>query len=203
MSAKNRSIVALIAVLCLTASLFVAIPTRSESAVDDPRVDVNDDGTIDMADLSISIDKFMTSRAPMNKTALLLEVQTARAHNETYSTSLETRTGYDWSWQDIPGMTVQITLETSCTLVVMFSAEAQTTTDFLELYARATVDSIAANPSTVTLTKLLDWASHSFTFYKPNVAPGTHTVRIQWSFNDEVGNVQIRARALIVTSLLQ
>jgi hypothetical protein len=202
MTKKRELIIAVLSTLCLITTLFTVLPTNSSYEYD-PWTDIDNDGSIDMADISIVIDNFMTSGTPMNKTALLLEVQTARAHNETYSTSLETRSGYDWSWQDISGMTVQITLETSCTLLIMFSAEALTTTTYLELYARATVDSIAANPPAVTLTKLLDWASHSFTFYKSNVAPGTHTVRIQWSFNDELGSVQIRTRTLIVTSLLQ
>ncbi len=199
---KKDLILAVIATFCVTVVLFSIIPINSIPPYD-PWADINDDGKIDMIDMWYEAKLFGALGDPINKTALVLELQTAHAHNETYSTTLETRSGYDWSWQDIPGMSVSVTLQTNSTLLIMFSAEAQTSTDFLEIYVRAMVDATPANPSTgVTLTKLMDWASHSFTFYKPNVAPGTHTIKIQWSFNDEVGSVQIRGRTLIVTSLL-
>jgi hypothetical protein len=64
-----------------------------------------------------------------------------------------------FNWQDMPDMTVKVTLETDATLLIMFSAQALTTQDWLEMHVRATVDSTQANPSTgVILTKSNEWA---------------------------------------------
>lgn len=77
MKIKKGLIIAILATLCLAVTLFATIPTRSQSGSSyDPWVDVNDDGSIDMADISIAIDSFMTTGTPINKTALLLELQT-------------------------------------------------------------------------------------------------------------------------------
>ena len=204
MKIRKDFIFAVLTTFCLTVTLFSILPTRSAPGSYDPWADINNDGKINMYDIGYVASRFMATGEPINKTALALELDTARAHNETYSTTLETRSGYDWGWKDMPGMTAQITIKTKSTLLIMFSAEGLTGTDYLEIYVRAMVDSTTANPSTgVTLTKLLAWASFSFTFYQRNVTPGTHTITIQWSYNDEVGSVQVRGRTLIVTSLLE
>jgi len=202
---KKRLVVTVLAAFCLAAALFAVIPISLQDVGDyDPWLDVNDDGSIEMKDVSAVARAYGTSGAPVNKTKLALEVATAQAHGEAFSTTLETRSGFDWGWGDLAGMTVDVTVETNCMLLIMFSAEAQTTQDWLEIYVRALVDGAQANPAAgVTLTKLMDWASHSFTFYMPNVTPGTHTVKIQWAYNDEVGQVQVKTRTLIVTALLQ
>ena len=203
---KKDLTVAVLTTFILTVTLFSVLPTRSAPGSApgyDFWADINGDGKINMYDISYTAQRFGATGEPINKTALVQEIDTARAHNETYSTTLETRSGYDWGWKDMPNMTVQITLKTTSTLLIMFSAEATTGTNYLEIYVRAMVDSTPANPPEgVTLTKLLDWASFSFTFYKPNVTPETHTVTIQWSYNDEVGSVQVNGRSMIVTSLL-
>jgi len=68
---KKQLVIAVIAVLCLAVTLFVTIPTRSQTGTEyDPWVDVNDDGSIDMADISIAIDKFMTSGTPGTKASI-------------------------------------------------------------------------------------------------------------------------------------
>jgi hypothetical protein len=61
---KKDLIIAILATFCMTVALFMILPTRSQQSGYDPWVDVNGDGSIDMADLSIGIDKFMTSGAP-------------------------------------------------------------------------------------------------------------------------------------------
>lgn len=170
----------------------------------DPWVDYNEDGLIDIFDVVHIAGAFGGIGEPINKAALLLELQTARTHNETYSTTLEEISGYDamFNWQDMPDMTVKVTLETDATLLIMFSAQALTTQDWLEMHVRATVDSTQANPSTgVILTKSNEWASHSYTFYSPNLATGTYTIKIEWRLNDEVGSGQVMGRTLVVTAL--
>jgi hypothetical protein len=64
MTSKKYLIIAVLATFCLTATLFMIVPTRSQSGGYDARTDVNGDGTIDMADISIGIDGFMTSGDP-------------------------------------------------------------------------------------------------------------------------------------------
>jgi len=63
MTNRKDLVIAVLGTFCLTATLFMIVPTRSQSGLNDydTWTDVNGDGTIDMADISISIDKFMTS----------------------------------------------------------------------------------------------------------------------------------------------
>lgn len=75
MTNRKDLIVAVLGTFCLTATLFMIVPTRSQSGSYDPWIDVNDDGSIDMADISIEIDNFMAAGTPIDKTALLLELQ--------------------------------------------------------------------------------------------------------------------------------
>lgn len=77
MTSKKDLFVAIVATFCLTATLFLIIPTRSQSQprTYDPWVDTNDDGTIDIYDAIILSSIFGTSGTPVNKTALLLELE--------------------------------------------------------------------------------------------------------------------------------
>jgi len=56
---KKYLFVAVLATFCLTATLFMIVPTRSQTGSYDPWEDVNDDGSVDMLDISIAIDHFM------------------------------------------------------------------------------------------------------------------------------------------------
>lgn len=72
----KKVIIAVLATICLTATLFIAIPTMSSPGLEyDHWYDINDDGSLDMADISLLIDNFMASGTAINKTALLLELQ--------------------------------------------------------------------------------------------------------------------------------
>jgi hypothetical protein len=61
MVTKRVLIAAVLATFCLTATLFMIVPTRSQSGSYDPWTDINGDGKIDMADISMAIDGFMSS----------------------------------------------------------------------------------------------------------------------------------------------
>ena len=77
MITKKDLIIAVIATFCLTSTLFMILPTRSSSNTEayDAWLDVNDDGNINILDISSLAIVFGASGNPINKTALLLELQ--------------------------------------------------------------------------------------------------------------------------------
>ncbi|MGD8566212.1 MAG: hypothetical protein PVF96_07695 [Candidatus Bathyarchaeota archaeon] len=86
---KRDLIVVVLLTFCLTALLFQVLPISSQSAGDyDPWYDVNDDGTIDMRDIGGMARKFGTSGTPINKTELLLELQSRLDELDTLVASL-------------------------------------------------------------------------------------------------------------------
>jgi len=100
---KKDLIIAVLATFCLTATLFSIIPTKSspDSGEYDPWVDITDDGKIDGKDIALVSKLFGTLGTPINKTALLLELQARidnlnaslldlEAYLETRMTTLET-----------------------------------------------------------------------------------------------------------------
>jgi len=78
MVTKKDLVIAILCTFCLTVSLFMIIPTRSSPDMGnyDPWIDVNDDGVIDISDLVIMVGSIPSSGQKINKTALLLELQT-------------------------------------------------------------------------------------------------------------------------------
>jgi hypothetical protein len=73
----KRYVIAAIFAFCLIMTLFLAIPTRSIPTVGeyDPWADINDDGTIDIKDVSYVARLFGTDGEAINKTELLLGLQ--------------------------------------------------------------------------------------------------------------------------------
>jgi len=204
MANKRNMSVAVLATFCLTVTIFSIIPVMS-APVYDPLKDVNDDGVIDAKDWQLVKVRIPSVGIPINKTELLLEVQTARTHNESSSTTLSEISSYaGMNWNDMAEMSVTIDLASSSMLVITFSAQARNMgTGLYELSARATVDAAPANPSNgVMLTQSTYWGTYSCTFYASNVSAGTHTVKIQWRTNDENSGAQVIGRTLIVTTLL-
>jgi len=70
-------IAAAIATLCLTTTLLMTVPIRSsfKSGEFNPWADLNDDGIVDIFDAIILSNAFETSGTPINKTALLNELE--------------------------------------------------------------------------------------------------------------------------------
>ena len=213
---RKKLIAAVLAALCVTSALPLMIPILS-LPIDggyDPWVDTNDDGIINYQDLGNMATRFGTSVTPINKTDLLLELQ-ARIdmlnstlsnilpNNLTYSMTLADISSYAaLYWQNMSDMSVEITLATDSTLLIMFSAQARISGTWRSMYVRAMVDAAPANPPNgVTLTESDEWASHSYTFYIQNAAPGTHTVNIQWKLYDELTTGQVKERTLTVIAL--
>lgn len=220
---KKNLIAVVLATLCMASTLFLMIPIRSATTDGgyDPWVDTNDDGIINYQDLGNLAIRFGTLGTPINKTDLLLELQsslqnlndtlvelqsimeTFLPNNETYSPTLVSiSTGSALFWQNMPDMSVEITLATDSALLIMFSAQARISGTWRSMYVRAMVDATPANPPNgVTLTESTEWASSSYTFYSPNAAAGIHTVNIQWKLYDELSTGQVKERTLTVLAL--
>ncbi len=80
MVTKKDMAVAILATFCLTSTLFMAIPIKSQVGTTssneyDPWIDTNDDGIIDIFDIAALALAFGAEGTPINKTALILELQ--------------------------------------------------------------------------------------------------------------------------------
>ena len=75
---RKDVMIAVVITFCLTATLFMIIPTNSSLRPRDydPWYDINDDGKIDVKDVYKVSLKYGTSGTPINKTALFLENKT-------------------------------------------------------------------------------------------------------------------------------
>ena len=220
---RKKLIAAVLAALCVTSALPLMMPILS-LPIDgdyDPWVDTNDDGIINYQDLGNLASKFGTLGTPINKTDLLLELQSSLqnlndtlvelqstmgsflANNETCSGTLASiSTISALFWQNMTDTSVEIALATDSTLLIMFSAQARISGTWRSMYVRAVVDATPANPPNgVTLTESAEWASSSYTFYSPNVAAGKHVVNIQWKLYDELTTGQVKERTLTVIAL--
>lgn len=73
---KRKEVMIVLITFCLTATLFSIIPVGSQGVREyDPWYDINDDGKIDLKDyFGIGL-KYGTEGTPINKTALLLDLQ--------------------------------------------------------------------------------------------------------------------------------
>lgn len=73
---RKDLIVATLGTFCLTITLFTIIPIRSQTTPEyDPWKDINDDGYIGIDDIVSVAENFGALGTPINKTALLLELQ--------------------------------------------------------------------------------------------------------------------------------
>jgi hypothetical protein len=85
MITKKDLIIAVLCTFCLTSALFMVLSTKSSSGIGeyDPWIDPNDDGAINYLDGILLGAIWGTSGTPINKTALLLELQSRIANLET------------------------------------------------------------------------------------------------------------------------
>jgi hypothetical protein len=72
---KRNMIIAIMITFCFAATLFMVIPIRSANQPYDPWIDYNDDGKINLQDLVLLANSYGTSGAPINKTAIILDLQ--------------------------------------------------------------------------------------------------------------------------------
>ena len=131
------------------------------------------------------------------------------------------RSAYSWTidqtdstltWVDMDGMSVDVTLERTCDLLILFSAEAKTSEQPQRILVQAKVGTITAWPGFIYLTPeveetgwlglathshRLDYGSYAFNFYESSVSAGTHTIKIQWQVTGGTGNVYYRTLCVI------
>lgn len=82
------------------------------------------------------------------------------------------------SWANMPGMSINITTKYSSDMLIMFSGEVLAT-DRLNL--RILVDDMVAQPGEIMLiSRIGNYNSHSFDFYKKNIPAGKHSIKVQW-----------------------
>ena len=102
---------------------------------------------------------------------------------------------------DITGLSVIIGIPSGkhAELIITFSGEVNTCD---AMYVRATVDGAAAKPAETQLQWNFSGGadSHSFTFYKKDVGPGSHTVAMQWRGLSTCDHQFMDARSMVITA---
>jgi hypothetical protein len=278
MVSRKDLIIAVLSTFCLTLALFMTLPAKSSPDLGeyDPWVDINDDGTINFLDAILLGTAFGTTGTPINKTELLLELQSRLdslnvslldleaylmtriaeleaslaaqqsnidglndtihsleqridvleynfstlnactiTYNSTYST-ITVGTTETLNWVDMPYTSVNLNLNTTSYLLIMFSADAYNNNNNLNYvtFIQSLVDSTVALPgSWITLTPnlsdslgtpythrhYLNIMAYSYNFYIPSVPPGNHTIKIQWRVTG--GTAYVYYRTLTVLAI--
>ena len=100
-----------------------------------------------------------------------------------YNASLVSTTST--SFVDVPETALTITLNRKSNLLILFTGEAWIDGAGDELYVRALVNSVVANPNSGSLTLFTtagssQHGSYAVNFYLENVDAGAYTVKVQW-----------------------
>jgi hypothetical protein len=167
------------------------------------------DGTITAADLatgavtSVKIADGAVTTAKIADGAITNMKLAALAipFNSTYTTvQLDKSTA---TWENITGMSVQLTLQRKSTLLIMFSTQALTDAPTGSVIWRARVNATDANPGSFFAqppsTTTSFWASFSYNFIS-KVNAGQFTIYMQWNVYGG-GLAYIGARTLFVIAL--
>ena len=96
-------------------------------------------------------------------------------------------------WEDVPALSRTVNLATASNLKMTFSGNTFTGTG--RFFARALVDGVPADDVLFEDRGVVGGA-RSYAFWRPNIAAGSHTIRIQWY--SEGGTIQLADRALTV-----
>lgn len=210
MTTKRNLVIAILTTFCLTATLFMILPTESSPGNGyDPWLDINDDGTINILDLATIAKAYGTTGEPINKTALLLELQsrvealeerTPKFYSVFQYRNINTTSG---DWVDMEGVSVTINLNQTSHLLITCTLMA--TTDPVEraMFLRASVGTETATPFEYQLfSSTSPGTTSTVTYYQISVASGTHTVKMQWRINPVIPSTAWAVRiALTVIAL--
>ena len=207
---KRDLIIAVLAIFCLTATLFMILPIQSSPGNGyDPWLDNNDDGKINILDIAATAKAYGTTGTPINKTALLLDLQfRVEALEERapkfYSVfqwrNINTTSG---DWEDMDGVNVAIGVNETSHLLITCTFMA--TTDPVEraMFLRALVGTETATPFEYQLfCDTSPGTTSTVSYYQMSVASGTHTVKMQWRINPVIPSTGYAMRlALTVIAL--
>ena len=201
---RKDLVVTVLVTFCLTATLFMILPTRSLPAIGeyDPWLDTNDDGKIDMKDIGAEARAFGSSGTPINKTALLLELQTrieileANMFTSSSTNSSETDFTFSTDYKEMLDMSMNITLTKKSRLLMTFSAVVGVYFPNDVIIVRALVnDSVAGEIAffpqigeTEGHRHWLGFAPYTFNFLQL-ADPGFYTIKIEWKTSEGGGGV--------------
>ena len=102
------------------------------------------------------------------------------------------------SWEDIPNITLNLTLPSAGPLVLTFSAEVWSDNG-TNTFLRVLVDGSATSPSDVVIAGGFLIGVHAMSFVSPSVSAGNHTVKVQWLINGS-GAAYMGDRTLSIAS---
>ena len=142
---------------------------------------------IKIADQAITTEKILDGAITDSKLA-----PSAIPYNSTYSTTSESITSD--SFVDLSEMAVNLTLNRTSHIIIMFSGEAWVDGTSDSLLVRAIVDSTPAYPDSGALIVFThastgQHGSNSFIFYLPEVDAGAHTIKIQFAMLSGTGHI--------------
>jgi len=115
------------------------------------------------------------------------------------------------NWNDLPGMSITLTLNRTSHLLIMFSSVIWNDMENRLVLVRAMVGNEEAFPEggipiTPFATYYLEAPAHShaliyggysYTFYKPLVNAGTYTIKMQWRVNEGNGHAALGSLTVI------
>lgn len=131
------------------------------------------------------------------KTLEAFEVNSTYSRNGDYINST--------SWVDMDGMSLNVSLQRTSHVLILFSTMAEIINGHGRIEVRACINDTIAQPDEgVFLNPIvsqelcplschrhdLEWASYSYTFYQPLVEAGNYTIRIQWKLYEREGDVE-------------
>jgi len=172
----KRSLIVVLLTFCLTATLSMIIPIESRVGYYDPWLDINDDGNIDMKDVAAVAKAYGSVGEPINKTALLLEIQDRLDNLEDMVQALEKKVVVEYQkklkfwtrdltnevachstvWTPMPDTWFYIQPKVPCVLLILFTIEVRCNDDRLDcadtVLVRIKVGDEYAEPSEYKLT---------------------------------------------------
>jgi len=155
-----------------------------------------------IADGAVTTDKIANGSVTTDKLADDVNLAAGAISYGNVSTSL-VGTTTNSSFEDMPGMSVNITVAQPSALLIMFSGQAGVSVAGNSLYVKAMVNTTQAHPRSPTIIFTssaygTDWNSNAFIFHL-NVTAGMHTVKMQWKVSSGTG--RINEATLIVIAL--
>jgi len=174
--------------------LYYGMVQASNPVEYDPWADMNDDGTINILDIANVALVFGTSGEAINKTALLLELQSRVEDLEKRVPKFSSV--FQWAdanttstdWVDMDGVSVTLSLNETSHILIICTLMATTVPVGNAIFMRASVGTETAIPFEYQLVGDTDtYTTFTVSYHLSSVAPGTHTVKMQWRVSAGTG----------------